>query len=122
MSNTSISTQFHHFFGAFDTHDVAILVGAITDDIELRLGNAQAVRGKSAFVDAVDAFFGSVAGVHHEILREYRDRDTVIIEFDVHYTRHDGNVVVLPCCNVFKLRGGLIAEYRSYVDAAPVYA
>ena len=40
----------------------------------------------------------------------------------VHYTRHDSNVVTLPCCNVFRLRDGLIAEYRSYINATPVYA
>jgi len=40
----------------------------------------------------------------------------------VHYTRHDSRVVTLPCCNVFRLRDGLIAEYRSYIDATPVYA
>ena len=45
-----------------------------------------------------------------------------VVEFDVHYTRHDGYVVTLPCCNVFRIRGGLISEYRSYVDATPVYA
>jgi hypothetical protein len=28
---------------------------------------------------------------------------------------------MLPCCNVFKLRDGLISEYRSYMDANPVY-
>ena len=51
----------------------------------------------------------------------YRDGDAAIVEFDVHYTRHDGDVVTLPCCNVFRLRDGLIAEYRSYIDATPVY-
>jgi ketosteroid isomerase-like protein len=51
----------------------------------------------------------------------YEDGDAAIVEFDVHYTRRDGGVVTLPCCNVFRLRDGLIAEYRSYMDAAPVY-
>ena len=60
--------------------------------------------------------------VRHEILHVFHDSNAAIVEFDVHYTRHDGNVVTLPCCNVFRLRDGLIAEYRSYVDAAPVYA
>jgi ketosteroid isomerase-like protein len=52
----------------------------------------------------------------------YRDGDAAIVEFNVHYTRLDGAVVTLPCCNVFRLRDGLIAEYRSYIDANPVYA
>ena len=94
----------------------------MTDDVALRLGNAKPIKGKPAFVEAVNAFLGSIAGVRHEILAVYSDGDAAIAEFDVHYTRHDGNVVTLPCCNVFRLRDGLIAEYRSYIDATPVYA
>ena len=63
-----------------------------------------------------------IVGVVHENLMVVCDGDDVIVEFDVHYTRHDGNVVTVPCCNVFRLRDGLIAEYRSYIDATPVYA
>ena len=36
------------------------------------------------------------------------------------YTSLDGGEVTLPCCNVFRLRDGLVAEYRSYIDATPV--
>jgi ketosteroid isomerase-like protein len=122
MSDTVTSTQFHRVFAAFDARDVATLVEFITDDIKVRLGNAETVHGKAAFVGAVNAFHGSVAGVRHEILHVYRDGDVAILEFDVHYTRLDGKAVTLPCCNVFRLRNGLIAEYRSYVDATPVYA
>jgi hypothetical protein len=34
-----------------------------------------------------------VAAVRHEILHVFTDRDIAIVEFDVHYTRHDNNVV-----------------------------
>jgi ketosteroid isomerase-like protein len=80
------------------------------------------VQGKPAFVSAVNAFLGSVAGVRHEVLNVWSDGDAVTAEFDVHYRRLDGGEVTLPCCNVLRLRDGLIAEYRSYVDATPVYA
>jgi ketosteroid isomerase-like protein len=40
----------------------------------------------------------------------------------LHYTRLDGGEVTLPCCNVFRLRDDLVAEYRSYIDATPVYS
>jgi len=122
MSKTTVTEQLRRVFATFDTKDVSTLAGFMTDDVELRLGNAQMIMGKSAFVDAVNAFLGSIAGVRHEILAVYVDGDAAIVEFDVHYTRRDGVVVTLPCCNVFRLRDGLIAEYRSYIDAAPVYA
>ena len=45
-----------------------------------------------------------------------------LVTDDVHYTRLDRGQVTIPCCNVFRLRDGLVAEYRSYIDATPVYA
>ena len=122
MSQTALSDQIRSIFAAFDAKDVSKLAGFMTDDVRLRVGNAEMIQGKTAFVDAVNAFLASVAGVRHEIVNVFRDSDAAIVEFDVHYTRHDGNVVTIPCCNVFRLRDGLIAEYRSYIDATPVYA
>ena len=122
MSETTLSEQLRRVFATFDAQDVSTLAEFMTDDVQLQLGNEKMVNGKAAFVDAVNAFLGSIVGVRHEILRVYSDRDAAIVEFDVHYTRQDGDVVTLPCCNVFRLRDGLIAEYRSYMDAAPVYA
>jgi ketosteroid isomerase-like protein len=109
-------------FATFDAKDVSGLAAFMTDDVHLRLGNADPVQGKPAFLQAVNAFLGSVAGFRHEVLNVWRDGDALIAEFDVHYTRLDGREVTLPCCNVFRLRDGLVAEYRSYIDATPVYA
>ena len=122
MSDTTLRDQMSRVFATFDAKDVSGLADFVTDDVKVRLGNADTITGKTAFVAAVNAFLGSVAGVRHEILAVYSDGDAAIVEFDVHYTRHDGLVVTLPCCNVFRLRHGLIAEYRSYIDATSVYA
>jgi argonaute-like protein implicated in RNA metabolism and viral defense len=54
--------------------------------------------------------------------RVYTDRETAVVELDVHYTRFDGESVTLPCCNVFRMWDGLIKGYRSFVDATPVAA
>ena len=109
-------------FAAFDSKDVPALAAFMTDDVRLRLANAQPVQGKSAFAKAVSAFLASVTGFRHEVLNVWSDGDALIAEFDVHYTRLDGGEVTLPCCNVFRLRDGLVAEYRSYIDATPVYS
>jgi ketosteroid isomerase-like protein len=109
-------------FATFDAKDVPALAAFMTDDVRLRLGNAEMVEGKPAFVAAVDAFLASVSGFRHEVLNVWSDGEALIAEFDVHYTRLDGREVTVPCCNVFRLRDGLVAEYRSYIDATPVYA
>jgi ketosteroid isomerase-like protein len=122
METRPVSEQLAVVFAAFDARDLAALETFVTEDVRLRLGNSPESRGRSAFVDAVNAFHESVAGVHHEILDVYREGDVAIAEFDVRYTRLDERSVTLPCCNVFRIRDGLIAEYRSYMDATPVYA
>ena len=122
MTNQTVTDQLHRVFATFDAQDVSSLATFMTDDVALRLGNTEMIQGKTAFVDGVNAFLLSIAGVRHEILAVYIDGDAAIVEIDVHYTRHDGDVVTLPCCNVFRLRDGLIAEYCSYIDATPVYA
>ena len=116
------SDRIHMMFATFDAKDVSALAALMTDDVRLRLGNAETVQGKAAFVGAVDAFLASVAGFRHEVLNVWSDGDALIAEFDVHYTRLDGGEVTLPCCNVFRLRDGLVSEYRSYIDATPVYS
>jgi ketosteroid isomerase-like protein len=118
----SPSDRIRMMFATFDAKDVSALAAFMTDDVRLRLGNAEPVQGKSAFVEAVNAFLASVAGFRHKVLNVWSDGDALIAEFDVQYTRLDGGEVTLPCCNVFRLRDSLVAEYRSYIDATPVYS
>ena len=119
---TTPTDRVRRMFAAFDAKDVATLTAFVTDDVQLRLGNAEPVHGRFAFTEAVNAFIASVGSFRHQVLNVWSDGDAVIAEFNVHYTRLDGGQVTLPCCNVFRLRDGLIAEYRSYIDATPVYA
>jgi ketosteroid isomerase-like protein len=121
LSALSPSERARAIFSAFDAKDVSALSALMTDNVRLRLGNAETVTGKAAFVDAVNAFLSSVARFRHEIIDVWRDGDTLVTELEVHYTRLDGKQVTIPCCNVFQLRDGLIAGYRSYIDATPVY-
>ncbi|WP_081685828.1 nuclear transport factor 2 family protein [Candidatus Solirubrobacter pratensis] len=109
-------------FEAFDAKDVSALWSLMSDDVRLRLGNAETVAGKSAFAEAVNGFFASVAGFRHDVIDVWRDGDTLIAELDVHYIRLDGREVSVPCCNVFRLRNGSVADYRTYIDVTPVYA
>ena len=94
----------------------------MTEDVRLQIGNADVVHGKVAFVQALQAFFGSVTSVRHTVTNVWTDLDTLIAELNVDYTRLDGGEVTLPCCNVFRLRDGAVADYRVYMDITPVYA
>jgi ketosteroid isomerase-like protein len=87
----------------------------------LQIGNADVVTGRSEFVEALQAFVASVGSFRHTVTNVWSDVDAVIAELKVHYTRLDGTELTLPCCNVFRLQDGAVADYRVYMDITPVY-
>ena len=120
--SVSPQEQAREIFAALDAKDVPALAALMTDDVRLRLGNADVVEGKSAFVEASNAFNKTVAGVRHNVINVWSDGDALIVELEVDYTRLDGGELTLPCCNVFRLRDGLVSDYCVYMDITPVYA
>jgi ketosteroid isomerase-like protein len=122
MCSTEQSDRVRRIFAAFDAKDVPAFTAFMADDVRVRLGNAETVQGKPAFVAAVEAFLASVADFRHEVVDVWVDGDVTATELEVAYTRLDGAKVTLPCCNVLRFRGDLVAEYRSYIDVTPVYA
>jgi ketosteroid isomerase-like protein len=109
-------------FAALDAKDPAAVTAQMTDDVRMRLGNADFVEGKAEFLEATEAFVASIEAIRHQITAMWSLDDVVIAELDVHYQRLDGKEVMLPCCNVFRLRDGLVSDYRVYLDIGPVYA
>jgi ketosteroid isomerase-like protein len=107
---------------ALDAGDVARVLAAMTDDIRLQFGSQEPTVGKEAFSAALEASLASVEGFRHEILEAWDVGQAVVLEMTVHYRRHDGSSISLPCCNIFRLSAGRIADYRVYMDIAPVYA
>jgi hypothetical protein len=57
------SDHIRRMFATFDAKDVSALAKFVTDDVRLRLGNAAPSQGKSAFVDAVNAFLASLGAL-----------------------------------------------------------
>ena len=109
-------------FRAIDARDAAAFVGYLTDDAVFRFGSASPVQGRAAVQAAVEGFFGSIAGLSHAIHKTLCDGDTLVCEGVVTYTRHDGSTIAIPFANVFEYAGDLVAEYKIYIDIAPLYA
>jgi len=109
-------------FAAIDSKDTASFVSYLTDDAVFRFGSAPAVQGRDAIRAAVDGFFGTIAGCSHAVHKTLRDGTTAVFEGEVTYARLDGRLVTLPFTDVFEYDGDLIAEYKIYIDIAPLYA
>lgn len=109
-------------FAAIDSQDGAAFVAFLTDDAVFRFGSSPPVQGRDAVQAAVEGFFGSIAGLSHAIHKTLRDGNTLVCEGEVTYTRHDGSTIAIPFADVFEYRGDRIAEYKIYIDIAPLYA
>jgi ketosteroid isomerase-like protein len=128
MPNTDLQSRaaiVRAMFAAVDGRDAEGLIGFLTDDIVLVFAHNAPVEGKQAFDTTNRQFMSAIGGIRHEIhdlWQAAEDPDVVIARMTVHYTRLDGSGISLPCCNVFRMRGDLIADYRVYMDINPVFA
>ena len=108
-------------FESADKLDVDGWVEYLADDVYFRFGNADPIRGRDGVRSAVTEFFGMISGLHHEVIRDWESNGTVVQQIDMTYIRHDGNEVKVPATNILDFRDGKIAEYRIYVDLAPLW-
>jgi ketosteroid isomerase-like protein len=110
-------------FTSMDAGDVDAMVAHMTDDVSTQFGNQPQVYGKTAFRALFEQVGHAIKGLHHEVLDLFHaveDFDVWVVRLRVSYQLLDGRTVTLPCCNVFRMRGDLICEYRVYMDIGPV--
>ncbi len=109
-------------FASIDAKDTDTFLSFLTEAGVFQYGSAPAARGRDEVRAAVDGFFASIDGLSHEVSQVFDGDGAMACEGRVTYRRHDGSEVTLPFCNVFLLDGDHIAEYRVYIDVAPLYA
>jgi ketosteroid isomerase-like protein len=110
---------------AIDAGEVAAAARHLCDDVTVLFGNFDPLIGSAAFVQLFGQFTSSLQSVRHEIHHIWSaasDLEVLIATMTVHYTRTDERCVSLPCCNVFRMSGALIAEYHVYMDISPALA
>ena len=92
-------------------------------DVHFRFGNAQPTISQSELLAAAGSIRGGVADLRHTILNIWQvGGDTLIATMDVYYRRLDGAELNLPCCNIFRVIDGFVADYMIYMDVNPVIA
>jgi ketosteroid isomerase-like protein len=123
MTETAAEDTVRAIIEATDAADVDWVSDLVTDDIRLQFGSAEPTVGKQVLIDGAVAFNASIASIRHDVNALWTvESDVVITEMMVHYERLDGHSVSLPCTNIFRVRDGKIADYRVYMDIAPVFA
>jgi ketosteroid isomerase-like protein len=110
-------------FAVVDSMDVATIATLFAEDARVVFGNGQPFVGMEAIRTGLIAFFDTIAGLRHEIVKEYSVAYDTIVEFKVTYDRKDGQRVTIPCATIFHFdAAGKIDTYRVYFDVTPIYA
>jgi len=109
--------------GAVDAADHAVIAALTSADVHFRFGNSEPTDTQGELLAAAGSFRGAIADLRHTIINLWEvDDDTVVATMDVYYRRFDGVELTLPCCNVFRVRGGVVDQYLIYMDVNPVIA
>ncbi|MET8340250.1 nuclear transport factor 2 family protein [Streptosporangium canum] len=109
-------------FQSVDSFDPGEFVRLLTEDATLAFGNAEPMAGREAIAAGLRAFFSTIGGLRHRIVRNWQVDADIIAETEVTYRRLDGKEVSAVAVSIWRTRDdGLITDYRIFVDLAPVY-
>ncbi len=103
-------------FNAIDARDAHAFCDFLCPDVVFNFANAPTLHGREQVHAAITGFFASLAGLRHELAEHWLSGDHLIMRGSVTYTRHDGSSLSVPFANIFRLRDGLIGEYRIFGD------
>ncbi|MGH7938788.1 MAG: nuclear transport factor 2 family protein [Bryobacteraceae bacterium] len=111
---------------AVDQKNAAGFAAVFDENATLRFGNNEPLVGRSQIESAIAQFFQAMVSLRHEFAAISRDENTIFLQANVTYTRHDGKVVTVPAMTVFVVNerdGDLVATAcRIYVDLSPLFA
>jgi ketosteroid isomerase-like protein len=108
---------------AVDAADHDVIAALTATDVHFRFGNSDPTDTQAELLAAAQSFRGAIADHRHTVLNVWEvNDDTVVATMDVYYRRLDGTDLTLPCCNVFRVREGVVDSYLIYMDVNPVIA
>lgn len=110
-------------FTDIDRMDAAGWASYLAPEAVMRFGNADPVHGREACRDALQSFYETIAGLRHDLIEQWEHPPATIVESEVTYTRKDGRDVTVPVVTIYRVNDDdLIADYRVFIDLAPVFA
>lgn len=113
------------FFATIDRRDPDAIAARVTEDARLVFGGQPPVEGRKAVRQAFAESARRSKAVHHEVTGvwtgEDAGREVVSVEARVTYTFAEERAVAVPCTSTLRLEGDLVADYRIFIDLAPVF-
>jgi ketosteroid isomerase-like protein len=92
-------------------------------DATYRAGNADAVMGHDGIKGFAAPMVATFSAVQHEVCDVWEvEKDVVVAELMVTYTRKDGKVTRVPCLDVIRFQDGKVKSLQAYLDASPAFS
>lgn len=112
-----------NMFADIDRMDAAAWASYLAPEAVMRFGNADPVHGREACRDALAGFYEMIGGLRHDVVSQWELDGVAIVEANVTYTRKDAGQVTVPVVTIYRTDDeDLIADYRVFIDLAPVFA
>lgn len=109
-------------FAAVDRKDIDGFIDMLSEDHKFIFGARPPVVGKNDAREVVNYFWTLIGRLRHNIWRVREAGDIAYVEALIEYERLDGNVVLVPCCDVVRHNGSLLVEQRAYLDQTAIFA
>ena len=109
-------------FADIDSMEPERFTAHLADDVVMRFGNAEPIQGRDAVHDTWAGFCEGIDGVSHSLVEQWQSGSGTVVEAEVTYTRKDGGTVTVPVATIYRERDGEIADYRIFIDLAPLFA
>lgn len=110
-------------FAAVDALDVDGFLAGLSTDVVLTFGNTQSATGHDQVRAACTQLWSTIGGVRHRVQDLWNPESDVTVAYvEVDYTRLDGTVVTVPCVDILRWKGDVVADWRVVIDIAPVFA
>ncbi|MBR8834320.1 MAG: nuclear transport factor 2 family protein [Stigonema ocellatum SAG 48.90 = DSM 106950] len=93
----------------------------LTDDIFYKVGSGEPVYGPQAVVDFFAQTFKNTAVFYgHDVRKIWQEPDIITLEMDAKYELVPSKQHVnIACCDIYRLRGNKVSEWRVYADMSP---
>ncbi|MBE9045206.1 nuclear transport factor 2 family protein [Pleurocapsales cyanobacterium LEGE 10410] len=93
----------------------------LTDDIFYKVGSTEPRYGRQEVVDFfADTFRTTAVFTGHKVRKIWQEPDIITIEMDAYYKLvSSGRQVTISCCDIYRMRGNKVSEWRVYADMSP---
>ena len=93
----------------------------LTDDIFYKVGSAEPRYGRQEVVDFFANTFKTTAIFSgHKVRKVWQEQDIIALEMDAYYELIPSRKqVTISCCDIYRMRGNKVSEWRVYADMSP---